>query len=216
MKGIGTYFLKGLLMKKCERFRQHFSDYIDGLLDSTIRLELENHLENCPRCLKVIQRMKNVSQKLKHLPGLKTSPDFDMVLRTRIRVESGLERKSWSENKFKWSIQIPVYAASIAIIWGAFVFINDQNIKQNQGMPLSFQYHTAGDTILSNTKQDKNVYYELPIYPVDYFLQRPAALPSAKKVNSIESDSLRQKQLSKLPHSKKQIQNNRKPVSFTF
>jgi anti-sigma factor (TIGR02949 family) len=43
---------------KCEQLIAHFSDYLDGSLDETLCVELEQHLQGCQNCRIVVNTLQ--------------------------------------------------------------------------------------------------------------------------------------------------------------
>lgn len=113
-------------MKKCKRFKKLISDYIEGALKGTDKSSFENHLEECIDCAETVSRVDKLSTKLKKLKQIQTSEDFDTVLHTRIRIESGIGRRRLHEIVWSWPAKIPVYGMSLAIIVIAIVLVLEQ------------------------------------------------------------------------------------------
>ncbi|MFQ5603193.1 MAG: anti-sigma factor [bacterium] len=111
-------------MKICNWLEDKVFDYVDGLLPNDKKKELENHFKNCPDCRNSYQGVKSVRVQLKKLSPLKTSPDFETVLRTRIKMEKSLKRRGTET----WPVRIPLYAATGALIaLAAFFVLNNSN-----------------------------------------------------------------------------------------
>lgn len=74
-------------MRSCQKFSEVFSDYFEKALPEKDRQAVETHLQLCPPCQQSIARLVRLRQVLRALPVIKTSLDFDTVLRTRMRLE---------------------------------------------------------------------------------------------------------------------------------
>lgn len=74
-------------MKNCERFTELFSDYAEDGLSSAEKRELDVHLQQCSECRSAAAGVVNLRTSLRQMPGLTTSPDFETILRTRIKME---------------------------------------------------------------------------------------------------------------------------------
>jgi anti-sigma factor RsiW len=74
-------------MKNCERFTELLSDYAENGLASAEKRELDVHLQQCSECRSAADGVVNLRYTLHDLPGLKASPDFETILRTRIKME---------------------------------------------------------------------------------------------------------------------------------
>ncbi|MFQ5751905.1 MAG: anti-sigma factor [bacterium] len=106
-------------MKICKWFEEKIFDYVDGILPSEKRKEVEKHFKECSPCLDFFNDTKNIRVQLRNLTSLKTSPDFETVLRTRIRMERSLNRHS----VLNGPIRIPIYAVTGAFITIAAFFV---------------------------------------------------------------------------------------------
>jgi len=205
-------------MKKCKWFEKFFSDYIEGQLDSKTLLELEQHLQECPHCLEAIQRMKKISTRLQALDPLKTSTDFETVLRTRIRVEMGLRRNFILPGFDSFSIKTPAIIVSAAFIAMTFYFIWQSNPAPDPATPNSPLSILKNDSKLSNSKVVDQVRYELPeyhIYRHEYAASDSNLLETKIEVDAKNPDSLRhgnEKPLSPKNHFPNQIQQ----AAYTF
>lgn len=176
-------------MKNCKWFEKFFSDYIDGQLDSKMILDLESHLKDCPNCMEIIQRMKKIGKNLQNLPRLKTSNDFETVLRTRIRVEMGLKRNSWFTGVDGFSLKVPAYIVSLAVFAAMVFFISQQTSQNNLKGPVTPMSEI--DSQLSNSKVIKRTRYELPHYIINPEVYSDELMQSSDNRFVIEStDSL--------------------------
>ncbi len=127
-------------MASCERFKPHFSDYLEGTLPIHLKAEFEAHVSHCESCSSVLQRMKALRTQMQQLPAVHTSNAFHIVLRSRIRHE--LERPAFWERVFDsfQTSRLPAYAAAavllLAISYGSarFVFHRNSAVPQNSGL----------------------------------------------------------------------------------
>ncbi len=180
-------------MQKCDCLKQYFSDYLEKQLDSQKTALVEQHLQDCVQCQKTLNRLKMVKSHLSQLKPIKTSPDFDTVLHTRIRLESSLERRSWFPRSADWSIKVPIYAASLSIILLVSILINrefSQPPKSNL-LPISLM---KADSQLANTKNLNPDRYEIDVYPVHKISPQIVADKSTNLVRSDKPDTTQEKQ----------------------
>ncbi len=119
-------------MKICRRFKKMLSLYIDSELPKREKQEFENHLDECPECQEKVALQQLLVNKLHHLKRIRTSDDFDAVLRTRIRIESGIGKRRFDEMTWGWTTKVPVYGMSLALIIIAAVLVFEQVKKANQ------------------------------------------------------------------------------------
>ncbi|MFQ5864904.1 MAG: anti-sigma factor family protein [bacterium] len=111
-------------MKDCKRFEEKILEYAEGLLPIAQKKEIERHVENCFSCLNALKDLRSVRSLLRGLKPLKTSDDFETVLRTRISMERSLSRRGIINRP----IRIPLYAAVGAlVVIAAFFVLNSTN-----------------------------------------------------------------------------------------
>ncbi|MBN1349893.1 zf-HC2 domain-containing protein [candidate division KSB1 bacterium] len=113
-------------MNRCEQLKPLFSDYTDNTLRKAEADQMRRHFEQCPECRNTMKTLKRLKSVLSGLKKIAPSPDFDMILRTRIRIEASMERKRILSNLWGGSLRIPAYAASLAIVLVCALIIWDQ------------------------------------------------------------------------------------------
>ncbi|MDZ7289848.1 MAG: zf-HC2 domain-containing protein [candidate division KSB1 bacterium] len=74
-------------MKSCERFTELLSDYAENSLAPVEKRELDAHLQHCSECRSTAEGIVNLRHNLRRLSPITTSPDFDTILRARIKLE---------------------------------------------------------------------------------------------------------------------------------
>ncbi|NIR52342.1 zf-HC2 domain-containing protein [candidate division KSB1 bacterium] len=110
-------------MESCKKFEEKVFDYIEGLLPKESKKEVEGHFEQCQHCSNLLREIRGVKERLHKMRSLKTSPDFETVLRTRISMEKSLRRRS-----FNGPIGISIYAATGALtVLAAFLLLGTFN-----------------------------------------------------------------------------------------
>ncbi len=71
-------------MQECDKFRVHFSSYIEGELIFEERQALEAHLAVCHDCSETLYQMKIIRRSLQSLPTITTSTQFEYRLNQKI------------------------------------------------------------------------------------------------------------------------------------
>lgn len=99
-------------MGPCERYQEIISPYLDGEATAEQKAILEAHLKRCPECRAVERRMKILRQTLRELPRVTPSPEFNIALRTRIRLEERAARGSLRSVPL-WG-RIPAFGVAVA------------------------------------------------------------------------------------------------------
>ncbi len=74
-------------MNTCKRLSESFSDYAENAMFPEQRRALEAHLSVCPGCHAEVARLQNLRGALSHLNKLQAPPDFEAILRARLRRE---------------------------------------------------------------------------------------------------------------------------------
>ncbi len=110
-------------MDSCQRFKEMVSDYIEGELDHQSHSVMEKHLRDCLGCTQAISRLKSLIRKLRELPKLSVSPDFETILRARISMESSLARHRSGGWLPVGQIRIPAYAFTAVFLIMAMVTV---------------------------------------------------------------------------------------------
>ncbi len=77
-------------MKSCEKIRELFSEYIDGVLDKANTDLVEEHLSKCEACREELNKLIKMLEILKNLKKEDTPPNFLETLHERIRQRKAL------------------------------------------------------------------------------------------------------------------------------
>ncbi|NUO84445.1 zf-HC2 domain-containing protein [candidate division KSB1 bacterium] len=115
-------------MNTCESFAESFSDYVENTVHPEQRQMLDAHLSRCPSCQDTVTRLSHLRTHLRTLPAVKTSPDFETILRTRIMLE---RRKShalaFAPQVVRWP-RVTVYAlAGLIAVLTMGVLVSGRN-----------------------------------------------------------------------------------------
>jgi hypothetical protein len=119
-------------MSNCKRIKAIVSEYIDGELTRDQQRSIEAHLAECKTCDEVIAHVKLLRRNLHELKKIETSPDFETILRTRIRIESGVSRQRLYELFWTGPVRWPLYGMATALIVIASIMVFDQVKKNNK------------------------------------------------------------------------------------
>lgn len=122
-------------MDSCQRFKELISDYIEGGLNQDRKKEMDYHFKECLKCSTTTDQLKKLIQDLKELPKFTVSPDFETVLRARIRRENGLARRREESFLSSWKFRAPAYAVLASLIMLTAMTIFSQLNKQNKFYP---------------------------------------------------------------------------------
>jgi anti-sigma factor RsiW len=72
---------------RCAKARRWISDYIDGHLDDKKESALQNHLEGCPDCQKVLQDLKGVVERARNLADVSPSAQAWFRIKSQVKEE---------------------------------------------------------------------------------------------------------------------------------
>jgi len=120
-------------MSPCQWFRECIFDLFDGELDIARRKELERHMKECPHCASFLNQIRILKSHLRNLMPIKTSDNFQILLREKIRREVAGKRTSAVPSFYitrRW-----VHAFGIALIVitvGFWVLDHHQPIFRSQ------------------------------------------------------------------------------------
>ncbi len=71
-------------MAQCDKFKMHFSEYLDGEFTLEGKKEMENHLTHCPECKETMRQIRIIQESIRQIPHITTSPDFEKRLHEQI------------------------------------------------------------------------------------------------------------------------------------
>lgn len=140
-------------MNFCDNTESKIYDYLDGELEGRAKTEVTEHLQNCPDCAELYERLKSLRTSLRNLHHLKTSRDFETVLRTRISMEKSLNRYSVQN----WPIRIPIYATAGVVMLVAALLIfnsNKRDLSTTFYIPREAQTVMPSDTNVARDQEE--------------------------------------------------------------
>lgn len=118
----------------CKQFLQHIDDYITGELKTSIKHDIENHLDDCVDCQQSINNEKAIRQGLRQLPFEPMRPDFSKQALKHARNVNQTAEKNSSHH---WLSGAGAIAASVFL--GMVVlslFNNNSLIKPQQDIAI--------------------------------------------------------------------------------
>ena len=120
-------------MTNCDKFKLHYSDYIDGELPADQCQEVDHHLTLCLTCREIVRQMKIIQQSLRQIPQITTSPDFETKLKQQILQQN----PNRSFDTFPWqSWKLPAMGSAIVLATvGLFLVLNNDSGPGIQSPP---------------------------------------------------------------------------------
>lgn len=101
-------------MNNCDKFAELCSDYVEQSLSRADHQAMESHLADCPTCYEKVHGIKLLRNRLKQLPSLKTTPDFETVLRARIQISKNIGSPTFF--KFPVQYRLPAFAVAVMVL----------------------------------------------------------------------------------------------------
>jgi len=154
-------------MNSCQKFSELFSEYVERSLHQKVRQEVELHLKACPPCQETIERLGRLRRNLKSLSAVKISPDFETVLRTRMRLERHRLRP--------WTFSMPLFPARamaygllfVGVIGGGVIYLR----YASQSSPAATHVSSTSIQRPSNTSPIpiQSLAYQRYVYTLDGF-----------------------------------------------
>ena len=147
---------------ECSRIKDLLSEYIDDVLDSQTKAEIDQHLSTCETCSGDLASMKALVEKLRTLEPVKAPDDFLEKLHERMEPRMSF-KKAMRILFIPGRIKIPLELATAAVV-GILIF-SLINIQQSQKMMSSIQESSSDIEIsednsmhMAETKKIKRAY----------------------------------------------------------
>jgi anti-sigma factor RsiW len=129
---------------KCARASNLMSDYVDGELPPTTRLEVELHLGDCPECSRALEDMRRMVQRLGGLSEPRAGMDCWPGVRSAIleHEQRGVSWLSWFARPVAWG---SAFALSVLVAVLALVPLGGQkDVPAQNALSVEFKtYMTA-------------------------------------------------------------------------
>ncbi len=119
-------------MVPCQKFRKNLFKFIDGDLDILQKKLVEQHLKECPGCNGFINQIRSMRSRIRNLSNIRTSENFHILLRERIRREIAGKREFFPHMtgfSLRW---IPAAGLVIVLIVSGFWMIDKKTTIFNK------------------------------------------------------------------------------------
>ena len=137
----------------CDKFRMNFSNYLEGELHFEERKRLDDHFSICPECYEIYRRMSDIQRKLKNLPPLHTSPDFER------RLQQSIVRQNQPAGFIPTQLQnwkLPAMGSAI-VVATVSLFLVFNNSPAPEGPETNAPYNTAAPQIQGSPAKQSNL-----------------------------------------------------------
>lgn len=112
-------------MMSCDTVKGLISNLIDNSLDQEDKSQMEQHLEHCSECNRVVKQVRYLTQRLHRANPYRVSGSFDERLRQRIYNDRQMEKPVFSVRNFSYGLSGVAVLAAIS-----FVVITNLNSPQ--------------------------------------------------------------------------------------
>ena len=181
-------------MSHCERYQEILPAYLDGEATAEEKAILESHLKRCPECRAVEKRLKNLQLALRSLPRITTSPDFNIALRTRIRLEE--RRAATPILSFPGFSRVPAFGLAAAAVAALFLLLvgqtrQPQPVLTQKAPAVSVQRNTQELPPPIVTPPPRNVKYVMERIPIKMLKPRSetVSIDSRHRPSRVDSAS---------------------------
>jgi anti-sigma factor RsiW len=158
-------------MNDCDRFVGQVSDYLEGFLTGKQREAFEAHLRSCTACEWRLQRTQALCKRLRALPRVKTSADFDTVLRARIGFERRLKHQGVAGWFSVWPVKVSFYGAAAALVIIATVLVRQEISGSSELEPRREALGSAA------TIPERPTHVPQVVFPIDAIAPSPIGSP---------------------------------------
>jgi len=119
---------------ECSRFKELFSDHIDGTLDEQTRRMLEGHLAVCEHCAEELRELRACVSALGSLEKVQAPADFLHRVHERIHRGEPVSWRQWLKEKlcFPVRVKLPLGAAGL-VMTALLVMVVYQGTRQRTG-----------------------------------------------------------------------------------
>jgi hypothetical protein len=104
---------------QCHEMQELLSAHLDGMLDPSVKIMVERHLEHCPACREEYENLKMVAGMVSNLPLVEPPPEFRRDLRLRLEQigRPGVKANFLQRLTVgKWSAVMAVAASFVLVI----------------------------------------------------------------------------------------------------
>jgi len=188
-------------MNTCKRLSAAFSDYVENVMLPEQQRAMEAHLSVCADCHAAITRLQTLRSSLAQLSQMQAQPDFEAILRARIRREGRRTALPvWRTRRLSLLLpRVAVFAAATLLL---VLFVNLLR-QQHPGVEPTAKIFPISEIQLATTRAALPV---LPLtaqilYTLDKFSPRqwPPAPKQKEALGNAVPDSLSLR-FEQLPH----------------
>ena len=114
-------------MKHCQRFRDSLLEFFDDELDVQKKKEVEQHLKVCPHCMHFLNQLRRLRSHLRGLPTIKTSENFHILVRERIRRDLARQRGAKQSSTLIVKRFVPAFGLTVLVALVGFLVLDHKD-----------------------------------------------------------------------------------------
>ena len=114
-------------MKHCQRFRDSLLEFFDDELDVLEKKEVEQHLKVCPHCMYFLNQLRRLRSHLRGLPTIKTSENFHILVRDRIRRDLARQRRAKQSSNIIVRRWVPAFGLTVLVAVVGFLVLDHKD-----------------------------------------------------------------------------------------
>jgi len=181
-------------MKNCERFTELLSDYVENTLAFAEKRELDVHLEHCSECRSAADGVVNLRRNFRRLSTIQSSPDFETILRTRIKLDRRVHVAPIWNLRYLAPGRFAAYSAAAVVVMGCLFYLW-QRLPARALPPASStiavsQMQLAPNSVFPSVSPAK-IFYTLDQVTPQLWPNFGASRKSSERASSAPTDSSR-------------------------
>jgi predicted anti-sigma-YlaC factor YlaD len=142
-------------MGSCYDLRKYISDFLENKLEPQLRIQVENHLKECPECMRSVKNTGYLQDRLANLRRYKCSEDFASKLHKRIHSPEQKVFFTLSLRRFSYA-----FTAVLVIFLSVYTIRWIDNQPEEVIIPPSSVREPSGneeETVTNADQQDVNI-----------------------------------------------------------
>jgi hypothetical protein len=117
----------------CKDIERKLSAYLEGIVSSEEKKQIENHLSSCQMCRRAIEELKRTVELVKGLEQVESPPWFTQKIMSRVRAEQESKKNILQRLFYPLHIKVPLEAFATVLIAVAAVYLfraNEPEMKR--------------------------------------------------------------------------------------
>ena len=132
-------------MGDCDRYKKYYSNYLEQKIDPMIMREIDQHLNHCDKCKKIIRQIGLLQKIMADLPAKRCSENFNLRLHQKIFNRSTREGSTMVK-KYSYAFSFVIATALVAF----FIYNHFNNKEQVMDVPQIGSYSETESAVTGN------------------------------------------------------------------